>query len=188
MECQECHQRPATLHYTQVINGHKTEIQICEVCAKEKGYMTYPEEGYSLHNLLTGLFNFESGPVGSPGTHLQKEKETTCPKCGMTFTEFKQIGKFGCVECYHAFSTNLNPIFRRVHSGNTEHRGKIPKRKGGSLHLKKQLAAYKAELQDLIINEEFEQAAVIRDKIKELDAKINRKETGDNNDTSTFHE
>jgi protein arginine kinase activator len=188
VECQECHQRPATLHYTQVINGHKTEVQICETCAKEKGYLTYPEEGYSLHNLLTGLFNFESGNIGSAGTHLEKGKETQCSKCGLTFSEFKQIGKFGCGECYHTFSANLNPIFRRVHSGNTEHRGKIPKRKGGNLHLKKQLATYKQELQDLIINEEFERAAVIRDKIKELEANINRKEERDSGDTSTFHE
>ncbi|WP_042145334.1 UvrB/UvrC motif-containing protein [Paucisalibacillus sp. EB02] len=179
MECHECQERPATLHYTQVINGHKTEVQICEVCAKEKGYMTYPEEGYSLHNLLTGLFNFDTTHVSTPGTHIQKEKEHQCPKCGLTFSEFKQIGKFGCGECYHTFSGSLNPIFRRVHSGNTEHRGKIPKRKGGSLHLKKQVVTYKAELQELIMNEEFEQAAVIRDKIKELDAKINQKEAGD---------
>ncbi|MEN2769142.1 UvrB/UvrC motif-containing protein [Ornithinibacillus xuwenensis] len=180
MECQECHQRPATLHYTQVINGHKTEVQICEVCAKEKGYMTYPEEGYSLHNLLTGLFNFDSSHVGGQhSTQPQKEKELQCSKCGLTFSDFKRIGKFGCGECYHTFSSNLNPIFRRVHSGNTEHRGKIPKRKGGSLHLKKQLTSFKAELQDLIVNEEFEQAAVVRDRIKELENKINHKEAGD---------
>ena len=178
MECHECLERPATLHYTQVVNGHKTEVKICEVCAKEKGYMTtYPEEGYSLHNLLTGLFNFDTGHVKTPGSHIQKEHQ--CPKCGLTFSEFKQIGKFGCGECYHTFSANLNPIFRRVHSGNTEHRGKIPKRKGGSLHLKKQIVINKAELQELIMNEEFEQAAVIRDKIKELEANINQKEAGD---------
>ncbi|GIO28804.1 UvrB/UvrC motif-containing protein [Ornithinibacillus bavariensis] len=180
MECQECHQRPATLHYTQVINGHKTEVQICEVCAKEKGYMTYPEEGYSLHNLLTGLFNFESNPMGaSHGTTFNKENDLQCPKCGLTFTEFKQIGKFGCGECYHTFASNLNPIFRRVHSGNTEHRGKIPKRIGGNLHLKKQLSSLKDELQNLIMNEEFEQAAVVRDKIKEIEQQIDQKEKGD---------
>ncbi|WP_047981988.1 UvrB/UvrC motif-containing protein [Ornithinibacillus contaminans] len=180
MECQECHQRPATLHYTQVINGHKTEIQLCEVCAKEKGYLTYPEEGYSLHNLLTGLFNFDSNQMTNQhGTQAKTEKELRCAKCGLTFSEFKRIGKFGCGECYHTFSSSLNPIFRRVHSGNTEHLGKIPKRKGGSLHLKKQLGSYKADLLELIANEEFEQAAIVRDKIKELENTINRTKAGD---------
>lgn len=178
MECQECHQRPASLHYTQVINGHKTEVQICEVCAKEKGYMAYPEEGYSLHNLLTGLFNFDTEQMNH-GAHLHKEKELQCPKCSLTFSQFKQIGKFGCGECYHTFSVNLNPIFRRVHSGNTEHRGKIPKRKGGNLHLKKQLSTLKTQLKELVLNEEFEQAAVIRDQIKDLEIEISRKEAGD---------
>src|SRR5690625_5391316 len=77
----------------------------------------------------------------------------------MTFSEFKRVGKFGCAACYHTFSTRLDPIIRRVHSGNTKHFGKIPKRKGGNLHMKKQLEVYKNELQKLIENEAFEEAA-----------------------------
>ncbi|MFD2043205.1 UvrB/UvrC motif-containing protein [Ornithinibacillus salinisoli] len=180
MQCQECQKRPATLHFTQVINGNKTEVQLCEVCAKEKGYMSYPEEGYSLHNLLTGLFNFDSSQVkNAQGTQFQQMKELQCSKCNMTFSEFKRVGKFGCAECYHTFATHLDPIFRRVHSGNTKHHGKIPKRKGGSLHLKKQVDTYKAELQNLIVNEAFEEAATVRDKIREIELKIRNKEAGE---------
>ncbi|SHG12999.1 UvrB/UvrC motif-containing protein [Ornithinibacillus halophilus] len=181
MECQECHKRPATLHFTQVINGNKTEIQLCEVCAKEKGYMTYPEDGYSLHNLLSGLFNFDSNHIGTQkkDSQFQQVKELQCARCEMTFSEFKRVGKFGCAECYHTFSSHLDPIFRRVHSGNTKHRGKIPKRKGGDLHIKKQIESYKSELQELIVNEEFEKAATVRDKIRELEMDIRNKQDGD---------
>lgn len=181
MECQECHQRPATLHFTQVINGNKTEVHVCEVCAKEKGYMTYPEEGYSLHNLLSGLFNFDTAKLESQQDHTFKQgKELTCPKCNMTFAEFKRVGKFGCATCYDTFSSRLDPILRRVHAGNTKHAGKIPKRKGGDLHTKKQLESYKAELQHLIETEEFEKAAQVRDKINALKNEANDTETGDN--------
>lgn len=170
MECQECQQRPASLHFTQVINGNKMEVHVCEVCAKKKGYMAYPEEGYSLHNLLAGLFNFDSTQVGNhSGDPFKQPQELQCSKCNMTFSKFKQVGKFGCAECYDTFSVKLDPILRRVHSGNTKHIGKIPKRKGGSLHTKKQLEAYKLELRKLIENEGFEDAALIRDKIKELE-------------------
>ncbi|WP_163971916.1 UvrB/UvrC motif-containing protein [Oceanobacillus halotolerans] len=181
MECQECQKRPATLHFTQVINGNKTEVHVCEVCAKEKGYMTYPEEGYSLHHLLSGLFNFDSSQMGSQQeSSFTKKDELQCPKCEMTLSEFKRVGKFGCAECYHTFAGRLDPIFRRVHSGNTKHHGKIPKRKGGNLHLKKQVQEYKANLQQLIADEAFEEAAKIRDKIKELQAEMKDKEAGDN--------
>lgn len=181
MDCQECHTRPASLHFTQVINGNKTEVHVCEVCAKEKGYMTYPEEGYSLHNLLAGLFNFDSTQIGNQNAPLKQTKEELqCPQCKMNFSEFKRTGKFGCAACYHTFSTRLDPIFRRVHSGNTKHYGKIPKRKGGNLHTKKQLETHKAELQQLIEGEAFEEAAMVRDKIKELENQMRNSEAGDN--------
>lgn len=180
MECQECQKRPATLHFTQVINSNKTEVHVCEVCAKEKGYMTYPEEGYSLHNLLTGLFNFDSAMMESKQSNSYKQvKELKCPQCGMSLSTFKQVGKFGCATCYDTFSGRIDPILRRVHSGNTKHYGKIPKRKGGDLHTKKKLETYKAELHQLIEDENFEEAAQIRDKIKALENQSDSSKAGD---------
>lgn len=179
MECQECHKRPATLHFTQVINGNKTEVHVCEVCAKEKGYMSFPDETYTLHNLITGLFDFDSSINQQKKAHLKQSKDLQCPKCEMTFSDFKRLGKFGCAECYKTFASRLDPVFRRVHSGNTHHHGKIPKRKGGHLHLKKELDSLRIELQSLIQNEEFEKAATVRDEIKELEQTIKNKEEGE---------
>lgn len=172
MECQECQKRPAKLHFSQTINGEKKEVRVCEICAKEKGYVTYPgEDMYTLHNLLAGLFNFEQGSVKQTAQQdaMALKDDLQCPHCSMTFSHFKRIGKFGCATCYETFSSRLNPIFRRVHSGNTKHSGKIPTRQGVHLHAKKQIASYKEELQHLIENEEFEKAAIIRDKIRALD-------------------
>lgn len=168
MECQECQKRKATLHFTQLVNNSLSEIHVCEVCAKEKGYMTYPGEGYSLHNLLAGLFNFDQTQFGSQ-SFKQPMEEKRCPKCNMSLSNFRRVGKFGCTECYHTFAAQLDPIFKRVHSGNTKHHGKIPKRKGGDLHIKKQVQAYKEELHRLIQDEAFEEAAKVRDKIKALE-------------------
>ncbi|WP_226038401.1 UvrB/UvrC motif-containing protein [Aquibacillus saliphilus] len=177
MECQECHERPATLHFTKVVNGSKTEIHVCEHCAKEKGYVSYGEEAYSLHDLLSGLFNFDTSLNEQKSKNLSDEQGLKCPKCGMTYKEFTQVGKFGCASCYHTFSDRLNPIFRRVHSGNIVHEGKIPKRIGSNIYQKKLLNGYKEKLQQLIQSEEFEQAAQVRDQIKEME-----KEKGTNHD------
>ncbi|KGX90418.1 hypothetical protein N781_08110 [Pontibacillus halophilus JSM 076056 = DSM 19796] len=175
MECQECHERPATLHFTQVINGNKKEIHVCEVCAKEKGYMSNDDDEFSLHHLLSGLFNFDTYSINGQDhypSNPSQQRVLQCPNCGLTYPEFKRIGKFGCSQCYETFSEHLNPIFRRVHSGNTSHDGKIPSRKGGSLQLKKQIADQKRELNQLIEDQEFEQAATMRDSIRDLEQQL----------------
>lgn len=74
MLCQECNKRPATLHFTKIVNGEKTEFHICESCAREKGEMIPGTAGgFSIHNLLSGLLDFDpASKSGSAGTPLQK--------------------------------------------------------------------------------------------------------------------
>lgn len=168
MECEECHERPATLHLTKVINGEKNEIHVCEQCAKEKGYIAFDEEAYSIHDLLSGLFNFDSTISKNKSMSEGRRKGLTCPKCGMTYQQFTEVGKFGCATCYDTFAEHLNPIFRRVHSGNVVHDGKIPKRQGNGLKTKRLIQEYKTQLQQLIEQEQFEEAAEMRDKIRAL--------------------
>lgn len=178
MKCQECQEREAALHLRQVINGQKKEIHVCEVCAKEKGYKMYPDE--ALHHLLSGLFNYDSQQIGEQKkASFSQSTELQCPKCKLTFSEFKRIGKFGCKECYVAFSEELDPVFRRVHSGNSTHHGKIPKRKGGDIHVKKKLESLRTELKRLVEKEEFEKAAEVRDIIKAMEKEMREKEAGD---------
>lgn len=172
MECSECQKHPATLHFTQVINGQKTEIKVCEDCAINKGYLNDSDDTYSLHDLLTGLFNIGTSNIDLQNNSIFTEvEELQCTQCNITFNDFQRIGKFGCASCYSSFKSKLDSIFRRVHIGNTKHNGKIPKRQGGNLHTKKELAFYREKLQQLIASEEFEQAAVIRDQIKKLAGK-----------------
>lgn len=176
MKCEECQKNTASLHLTQIINGQKTEVHVCDECAKNMGYLSYPGEGYSLHDLLTGLFSIDSNQFKVKENDPFKQKEEVqCPKCKLTFDDFQRIGKFGCAGCYTAFSTKLDAIFRRVHSGNTKHIGKIPKRKGGSLHAKKKLVSYREKLKAHIEREEFEDAAEVRDIIKQLEYEKNKR-------------
>src|SRR5690625_5380669 len=100
--------------------------------------MTYPEEGYTLHNLLSGLFNFEPGQMGSHNKeHAFKQTQTLqCPKCQLTFSQFKRVGKFGCATCYETFSDRLVRIFPPLLRANGKPNGKIPKLKGGNFRQK----------------------------------------------------
>lgn len=170
MKCIECNLQPATLHFTKFINGTKEEIHLCQACAIKREEATV-DENYSLHDLLTGLFNFDAGQVDINMHAVQKKQqnELVCSNCELSFQDFRRLGKFGCSECYHSFESKLNPILKRVHSGNTKHIGKIPQRSGSVLHQKKELASYRHQLKELIIEEKFEEAAVIRDRIKEIE-------------------
>lgn len=166
MICEECQMRPATLHFTKIINGEKTEIHLCEQCAQEKGnlFMINQSPSLSINHLLAGLFNVTPG---FQQTQQMPQKDLLqCNECGMTFSEFLKVGRFGCPNCYTTFHDQLTPILKRLHGGNWKHSGKIPKRTGGSLYIKKKIDILKETLQTLIAKEEFEKAAEVRDEIR----------------------
>jgi protein arginine kinase activator len=168
LNCQECGIRPASLHFTKIVNGQKTEYRLCEVCAKEKGdIIPGTNNAFSIHNLLSGLLNYDPLNTGNKGI----AKPLRCETCGLSYTQFSQSGRFGCSDCYKAFDHRLDPLFKRVH-GNTTHGGKIPRRAGAAINSRRKLQALKQLLQQKIEHEEFEEAARIRDQIRELEKNI----------------
>jgi protein arginine kinase activator len=175
MICQECNQRPATLHFTKIMNGEKTEFHLCDKCAHEKGemFMMNGTSGFPIHNLLAGLLNVDQTFPKPKQDAFHKEEILQCTHCGMTFPQFVKVGRFGCSNCYQAFKDQLKPILRRLHSGNWSHNGKIPRKIGGNIRLRKEIDEKKLLLKDLISKEEFESAAIIRDEIRSLEKQLN---------------
>lgn len=174
MVCQECGEKQATLHFTKIVNGEKNEFHFCESCAREKGdILPGTTNGFSIHNLLSGLLNFEPGDAAGIGASSGMKPQTAlrCEYCGLTYAQFSKIGRFGCKACYEHFSERLDPLFKRVH-GNTFHIGKIPKRTGGQIQIKREIENLKREMQYHISKEEFELAAQLRDQIRLLEQKI----------------
>lgn len=169
MLCQECGKRPASLHFSKIVNGEKSEYHLCESCAREKGELIPGTSGgFSIHNLLSGLLNFETVEQGKRQANTENLR---CEECGMTYSQFSKLGRFGCSSCYKYFDSRLDPLFKRVH-GNTVHTGKIPVRVGGEIRTKRQVEDLKRRLQESISHEEFETAAQLRDQIRELEKQI----------------
>lgn len=171
MLCQECGVKPATLHFTKIVNGEKTEFHICESCAREKGeQIPGTAGGFSIHSLLSGLLDLEgAGKEKSAATKTTQSLQ--CENCGMTYSQFSKLGRFGCSSCYKYFNSALDPLFKRVH-GSTSHVGKIPKRAGAQIVFRRQIDELKQELQQSIVQEEFETAAELRDQIRLLEKEI----------------
>ncbi|REK69182.1 UvrB/UvrC motif-containing protein [Paenibacillus paeoniae] len=169
MFCQECGKRPATLHFTKIVNGEKTEFHICESCAREKGEgIPGTPNSFSIHSLLSGLLDFNSPSSAAPES---TPHPVHCEECGLTYAQFSKIGRFGCSSCYSAFSDRLDPLLKRVHSSTT-HSGKIPKRSGGQIQCKREIEQLRKDMHSYIEQEEFENAAELRDRIRELERKL----------------
>lgn len=171
MICDRCKKRPANVHVTKITNGQKTEMHLCEECARETGqleFLSIPQ--FSFHNVLQGLFGPESAPAGLPSGAVSPSPRK-CPTCGMDFSDFRRTGFLGCSDCYSEFQGRLEPVIRRVH-GSTRHVGKVPARTGGALRVKKEIEDLRRQLETAIAREEYERAAQLRDKIKELQGRL----------------
>ena len=171
MICQECQQRQATIHFTKILNGEKTEIHLCEKCSQEKGemFLNGANSVFSINDLLSGLLNLEQNFTPAKKGSIQNHDIILCESCHMTYPQFAQSGRFGCSECYKSFERQLEPILKRLHGGNSTHIGKIPKRIGGNISVRKKIDELKQQLIICIQQEEFEKAAEIRDAIRFLE-------------------
>jgi protein arginine kinase activator len=171
MICEKCQKRPAKVHLTKIVNGVKNEVHLCEQCAQEfEGNHFFAPEGFSVHSLLASFFGNQAGESADRNAHTIIMGKS-CPACGATFEDFRTIGRLGCARCYQEFAGELKGIIKRVH-GNEFHCGKIPKRKGGSIRLKREIKSLREKLNAAVLKEEFEEAAALRDQIRELEQKM----------------
>jgi len=160
MQCQRCQQRPANVHIVQVNNGVKREEHVCQQCAAQMGLAAIGSLGQSnpLEKIFPNLFTPEADP----------ETDRACPRCGYSCQELRESGRLGCGECYHYFNEELQPVLQRIHNS-LHHHGKIPQRLGGALGLKRQLDDLRNQLARCVLDERFEEAAQLRDQIRELE-------------------
>lgn len=165
MLCQNCQKRIANVHFTQVINNKKVEMYLCEQCANEQREQFSFGSPLNINDFFSGILGFvsESQYRTNPPENLK------CEKCGMSYDEFQKSGKVGCNNCYELFQSRLDPLLKRLH-GNVEHHGKIPVKLSKCINATKEIERLKEGLNKAIRSEEYEKAAEIRDRIKDLEA------------------
>lgn len=166
MLCDACHKNEATVHLTEIVNEKITKLHLCEGCAKAKG--AEMEEHFGLSDLLAGLADI--------GSKVEPEaiSAVKCPTCAFTYQDFKKVGRLGCGDCYESFKKQLDGLLKRIHGAN-RHIGKVPLAAGKAAKDSRpllDLKELKARLEKAIQSEEFEQAAKLRDKIKEIEGRV----------------
>lgn len=182
MLCQNCGKNNANVKYTQVINGEKTQMYLCEDCAHEMNIGTDFNFNFDFDHLFSSLFSPFETVAALPETEVLK-----CPVCGMTYEDFAKLGKFGCAKCYQTFGKRLDTVLKKLH-GNNRHIGrgdtKVQKIRGegktksgtGEQSKEDKIKKLKEELEECIRKEEYEKAAVIRDEIKKIEKQLEDRE------------
>ena len=165
MLCDLCGKKQATVHLTEIIDNQITELHLCEECARNKSLEM--EQQFGLSDLLAGLAELGKGIEDFETSKLK------CPNCELSYEDFKKIGKLGCSQCYTAFKRYLSSLLKKIH-GSNKHVGKSPVKITSAVNDCKKsilLEELRRKLQKAIEAEEFEEAARLRDQIKELEKK-----------------
>ena len=165
MMCEKCQKNPATVHMQQFIHGIKKEMHLCQECSFQ-----LDDIPISLETIFQGFLEQMKhfGTPGQPVASAQRSQNITCERCGMAYNEFKKDGKLGCDECYQAFQKSVEALVKNV-QGSTQHAGKFPQRSGAVLLQKRQVNELRASLKSAIEAENFEEAARLRDEIREME-------------------
>lgn len=159
MLCDNCKERQATIHITKIINGKKQEQHLCEQCT-------------NLDKVAKGAFDYTGfiSDVANDGrktTGVANPEQLSCSRCGMTYDFFRKHGKFGCEKCYEAFEPMISPMIRRMH-GKDLHVGKVIQNSEVQFQRNREIENLQTKLDAAVEKEEYEMAAIYRDKIKAL--------------------
>ena len=158
--CELCKQTQATVHLTEIVNDQMSELHLCEACANQKGAQV--ESHFGLADLLSELADFGKTP------DAEEVATKACPHCGMTYDDFRKVGRLGCAQCYQTFKRSLGGLLKRIH-GSPIHVGKSPARLVKPTKARTELAELKKKLSRAIEQEEFEEAARLRDQIRRME-------------------
>ncbi|MBQ6803653.1 MAG: UvrB/UvrC motif-containing protein [Clostridia bacterium] len=152
MLCEECGKQPAEVVLTTVVNGQSTTRHLCRECVKK----------YKAGDIQAVL-----AAVLSTMAQKQQTPDITCPNCGETYAEFQKSGMLGCAECYQAFRKELTPLITRV-QGRAQHAGRRPPVSEEEQARINEMEALRARMEAAVAEENFEEAAKLRDALRAL--------------------
>jgi protein arginine kinase activator len=170
MTCEICSTNEAVFHIKQIIGKDEIELHLCEKCARLRGITKNDNSiDFSISQLLTGLVETKALPQKGGN------ETTECPACGFTVQKFKKLGTLGCSECFIAFSRPVRDYLYKLY-GKVQHKGKLP----GKMRILQtsidDLEGLREELNNAIAREDYEQAAMLRDRINDMTARLENNE------------
>jgi protein arginine kinase activator len=170
--CQSCGKAEAQVRLTEIADGAKRQLMLCSACAQAKGNILEPPAFPVALTLPQGIDQMLA-PVlealkGGVAKAASKEPEKKCPRCGITLAEFRKRGRLGCPHDYEAFGEELGSLLEKIH-GSREHHGRAPSRSKKRQTHRQKVETLRRELDEAIRAEQYETAAGLRDRLKEIE-------------------
>ncbi|WP_176014255.1 UvrB/UvrC motif-containing protein [Victivallis sp. Marseille-Q1083] len=178
MLCEICKHNEATIHIQEIVGGNKKTMHICSDCAAQKqsnGGLDFG--GFNLAEMLYNL----SAKFTDPATGAKERREedaavepaNACPNCGWDIVGLRKTGRLGCPVCYETFKEVIDEALTKMHRGKV-HVGKMPHdgHDADNSQWLRELTMAQQSLAESVKREEYEQAAVFRDRINELKKKL----------------
>lgn len=161
--CSRCGAEESVVALTHLEGDDPTTIHLCARCAAEKGVET---PAAAAEHPLSGLLATLGASTGQAPAPLAPG--TACPGCGATLQDFRETGRLGCAQCYDTYGEPLRELLRRLH-GSAHHTGRAYHPPGAEAEAPspEQIARLRARLKQAVEAEQFEQAAELRDRLKE---------------------
>ncbi|HPO50439.1 MAG TPA: UvrB/UvrC motif-containing protein [Spirochaetota bacterium] len=164
MKCDICNKRESTIHIKEIVNGESVgEINICLRCAAKRGFDLFEGNIETLIDEVVPEFNFDSKPISDAKYKI----DYNCPYCGNDFTDFIETLDAKCNKCYEVFDDIIeNIIYEKNNS--VEYKGKSPGGFDNSSRARSKLRDLRRKLKEYVNNEDYANAAVLRDQIKSI--------------------
>jgi protein arginine kinase activator len=163
MLCENCGEKEASIHYTQIDKNEMHTFHLCDDCAAAKGL----QPGVNVGNFPLTDFLAQMSRAGA-----ESAVGAPCAFCGLSLDDFKKTGRLGCSHCYVTFESHLDGLLRRLHGG-TQHVGKVylPPNPSEAAQ-QERLARLRRKLDQAVQTEDFERAAQIRDEIRSMEGAL----------------
>lgn len=200
MICNRCNERQATIEFTTVVGDEKKTQHLCPECSKQESESAKHGADQIKPDKASENDTQNDSAAKITPAHVSESKKVNvvigqlsgsdagkgpCTGCGMTYDEFRKIGRLGCARCYDAFGPPLRRLLKRIHGADT-HSGRGPRpavptttetTQDNPVTVPSELSdvdqqnvdALRAALQEAVDAEQYERAADLRDQITRLE-------------------
>ncbi len=160
LDCSEC-KKPIAVCYTEIVGETLTRVSMCSDC---------PHLEKKLHGV--------GGIEGREGS--QELTSLACGNCGTTLELIRKGNLLGCPECYEVFA---DPLIKELRKNNRISHHLTTNTHSQPLHIGRvpgeiteisptlRLIALNETLDETLVKEDYEQAALLRDQIRILKEK-----------------
>lgn len=172
MKCRNCDNK-ATIEIIITSNDKEEHVALCSECYNQlQWHGPNKEEPQKVDLLFTDVLkDLLSGVMQSTKNDESDDHEISCPGCGYTLKKINDVGRFGCDQCYQTFRGAIRSVLKTT-QGNTQHIGVHPKSYTEIIELRDAIASMKKELEEMVFEEDYENAADVRDRLKEMSEQL----------------